>query len=102
MLHYILAQVSIQLISKSWKRIFRHSEVFLPATLGSHFNRLVIIHFNSLLSPVGFQPCFSPGGACFSHVFPEVCSPCVLAFNWQFDFCACLPFSWGVGPMAAA
>ena len=74
MLHYILAQVSIQLIFKRGNA-FSLQPCFVASTLGSLNNSLVVFFALVLLCFTGwfFNPFFPGGCGLFSYVFPEIC-----------------------------
>ena len=64
MLHYILAQVSIHLISNMWKHIFHQHWVHVAPSFS--FNRCWFSAF------CGFPPCFSLGGGLFYPCVPSI------------------------------
>ena len=67
---------------------FKHVETHFPSALGSRGTKLFFYRFGfSLLC--GFQPCFSPGGACFVHVFPAFLSTISLHSQTKF-FLLCM------------
>ena len=93
MLHYILAQVSIQLIFKTGN-VFPLLPCFVASTLGSLNNSLVSAPIFSLLRWLVLNPVFPLGGVgYFFYVFPEICHSFLFVFHRQFfAFGACLPF----------
>ena len=105
MLHYILAQVSIQLLFKNWKRFFLYSHGLLLQHWVHSTTALFWHLFFALLRWLVLNPVF-PGGvwAVFSMCsLTKFCSSILFAFHKQFfAFVHVFPVSWGVGRMAAA